>query len=333
MKKVSIIPLMMGLVIGGVAIKIGLDKLQEAQASGRRDMILTVVATSEIPATAPIQSAMVSLVETPKTPLVDGTCFADAKDVVGRVAAHSIPRGVVIREALLTPKGTPPGLAVRIMPGFRAVSVKVNEVTGVAYQIQPGAFVDIIAVMTVNKGRHKETISRIILQNIEVAAVGQALNSAGGEGGSSKVAKSVTVLVRDSDAPMLHLAQTRGQLTLALRSGDDGTLADNAGNASESDLLGEEPFAPAPRERPSRSGPVHRGSVTVINGGSVREHSFGGGDGAETSGGSTAGTERSHRTPRSNGSSTNPGSGGNADDDDDDDGFDDKRPPTYRPGV
>jgi pilus assembly protein CpaB len=269
MKKVAIIPLAMGVLVGGLAIKFGLDTIQEAKANSRQQMVTTVVATVEIQATSEIDLTMVKLVETPMTPLLGKNSFTKLEDVVGRVASATIAEGGVVRDAVLAPVGTPAGLMVRIKQGFRAVSVKIDEVTGVAFQLRPGVFVDVIAVMDVRRGRRKETISRILLQAIEVAAVGRTLND-GDEGrGKGKVAKSVTLLVKDSDVPRLHLAQTKGRLTLAMRSPDDKLVADT-GEATESEILGtlaKKIAEPAPKApEPYRPPPTPKQTVTVVSG-------------------------------------------------------------------
>ncbi len=276
MKKVAMIPLALGLLIGGIAIKLGLDALQEAKAGTQRQTITTVVATAEIPATSTIEASMVKTVETPETPLLGKGYFTEVKKVVGRVPAYSIAEGVVLRESLLTPRGTPPGLAVRIQPGMRAVSVKVNEVTGVAYQIQPGARVDVIAVMAVNWGGKRETVSSIILQNVEVAAVGRTLHAANKDG-KGRASKSVTLLVKDTDAPRLHLAQTRGKLTLALRSAEDNEISEIS-SATESELLGVFVEKPAQSEKPpepKKSSFSQGRDITVVHGSHTRLHQFG----------------------------------------------------------
>ncbi|MEE9293639.1 MAG: Flp pilus assembly protein CpaB [Phycisphaerae bacterium] len=278
MKKVAMIPLALGLLIGGIAIKLGLDTLQEAKAGARRKIITTVVAIAEIPATSIIEASMIKTVETPETPLLGKGYFTEAEKVVGRVPAYSIAQGVVLRESLLSPPGTPPGLAVRIQPGMRAVTVKVNEVTGVAYQIQPGARVDVIAVMAVvNREGTRETVSRIILQDVEVGAVGRTLQ-ASSQDGKGRASKSVTLLVKSTDAPRLHLAQTRGKLTLALRSGDDNEIAE-AHSATESELLGIFAEKPAESEKPAaepRKPSFSQGrDITVVHGSHIRIHRFG----------------------------------------------------------
>ncbi len=269
MKKVAIVPLVMGVVLGGLAIKFGLDTIQEAKANNALRMVKTVVAAVDISATMEITKEMLKEIETPETPLLGEDGFASMEGLVGRVTAMQIAAGSIVRGSLLAPEGTPPGLTVRIKPGFRAVSVKIDEVTGVAYQLQPGGFVDVIAVMDVRRDRRNETISRILLQKVEVAAVGRTLSDDSESSGKAKVAKSVTLLVRDKDVPKLHLAQTKGRLTLAMRSADDD-LESNPGNATESELLGlfggagksqqQTPDAPAQQAFTGHS-------VTVVNGG------------------------------------------------------------------
>ncbi len=295
MKKVAIIPLALGVFVGGMAIKLGMDAFEKVKADSAQETLNVVIAATEIPATSAIDRAMITLIETPMTPLTGEDAFGSVEDLIGRVVASSIPRGGVVRSSLLAPDGTPPGLGVRIKKGFRAVSVKVNEVTGVAYQIRPGAFVDVIAVMTLDSGRRKETVSRTILQNVEVGAVGRVLASASdGGGGKGKVANSITLLVKDSDAPLLHLAQTRGKLTLALRSDEDKESTET-GHSTESELLGGfdadlnlQPKDPVV-EKVVKTKTAH--AVTVVHGANVSRHSFG----SEPSGSSNSRRTRSNR--------------------------------------
>ncbi|MCH7526745.1 MAG: Flp pilus assembly protein CpaB [Planctomycetes bacterium] len=247
--KLAIVPLVMGAAIGGLAIKLGLDTVRKAKAGGQVEEVIVVVAATNIPATTLIEARMLRELKTPASPLVGEDGFSSKEDLVDRVAATSIPRGALVREALLAPEGTPPGLSVRIPAGYRAVSVKIDEVSGVAYQLTPGCFVDVIAVMDVKEGRRRETLSRIILQKVEVAAVGQVINKSNDSGGKDAVAKSVTLLVRVAEVPKLHLAQTRGKVTLAMRSPEDDRESPS-GTTKESELFGMLPgnmSNPAPR--------------------------------------------------------------------------------------
>jgi pilus assembly protein CpaB len=300
MKKGTIIPLVLGLGLGVVAIKFFLSNIQKARADARNEVVPAVVTVDDIPATAEITPAMLKVLETPMTPLLGRDSFQQVKDVVGRVAQTTIPRGSIVREELLAPEGTPAGLMVRIPKGYRAVSVKINEVSAVGYQLRPGTFVDVIAVMRV--GRANELVSRIILQQIKVVAVGRMLSSQSDDGGKSKAAQSVTLLVKDSDVPKLHLAQTEGKITLAMRSPDDN-IESEPGHASRSEILG---LTPPPLAKPVVSQslanfpvePEDNYDLTVVDGkGRVATHSFSGRNSTRRASSDDPASRRTSRRP------------------------------------
>jgi Flp pilus assembly protein CpaB len=167
------------------------------------------------------------------------------------VTAKPIPQNAPVLKSMLAPEGTKPRMVGRIPPGFRAVSVKIDEVTGVAYQMQAGDWVDVIVVMDLDSGSRakKETIAEVILQHVQVAAVGQGSGTeaepAGGKG-AVKPAKSVTLLVKEEDAPKLHLAATRGKITLTMR-GEDDKMTDQPMVAHSSEIGAQGTIAePAP---------------------------------------------------------------------------------------
>jgi len=230
MKGRAIIPLVLGLCMGLIAVKILVNKLQSAQGSTVETAMVSVVrATRDIGSFEEITPDMVEVIETVDNTFVPaGERISATEDVVGRVAAKSIPKSGPVLTSMIAPVGTPPGMVGRIPPGFRAVSVKVDEVTSVAYQLSPGDWVDVIVVMDVETGgqyRRKDTIAEVILQRVRVAAVGRATGGTSNETGATmKPAKSATLLIAEEDVPKLHLAQTRGKLTLAMRGSEDDLL-------------------------------------------------------------------------------------------------------------
>jgi pilus assembly protein CpaB len=216
MKSRAVIPLVVGLAIGIVAIRSFFNLLQEARGSGATDMVKIVRANVDIAPTAEITKEMIELVEVPKA-LAPEAPFQKLEGLVGRVTSQMIPSGVPIAPCLLAPEGTPPGMVARIQEGYRGVAVKIDEIAGVAGFISPGTRVDVLIVMS-PKGHRGETISKVILQNVEVLAVGQKVEN---RNGKAEITRSVTVLVNPEDATKLHLASSKGKLRLALRNQDD----------------------------------------------------------------------------------------------------------------
>ncbi len=253
MKGKAVIPLVLGLCIGLVAVKFVVDTLKKAQASGSSQRAITAVrAKQDIHAYALITPELVEVIETTDNKFAPvNERVSKLEDLKDRVSAKAIPRHAPILQSMLAPPGTPHGMEGRIKPGYRAVSVKIDEVTGVAYQVQPGDLVDVIVVMDIDTGgrsKKKETMAEVILQRVEVAAIGQSTTSTSEEAASKvKPAKSATLLVPEEDVPKLHLAATRGKITLSMRGNDDHMTSTPAVAHSDDLLSGtaRPPAAPA----------------------------------------------------------------------------------------
>jgi pilus assembly protein CpaB len=249
MKGKAFIPLVLGLVVGLLAVKLVVDTVRESQAGQKSETSKLVRAKMDIGAYVEIRPEMVEEVEVKDTSVAPKEQLVRKEDLFKkdatpsgdwRVTAKAIPAGSFILQNMLAPKGAKAGMVARIKPGQRAVSVKIDEVTAAGYQIKPGDLVDVMVVMEVRgTGRRKETIAEVLLQRIEVAAIGQAIDDTTPAGGTTqrpRPAKSATLLVDEADAPKLHLAASRGRIALALR-GDDELLSDKRISASSSKLL------------------------------------------------------------------------------------------------
>ena len=252
MKTKAIIPLIVGLGVGLYAVKMGMDLVQKARGDGLGGQAVKIAVTKqEIPMGTMFTPEMLELVDVPKA-LAPARSFNTVEDLVGRVTMHALLVGGYISEDLLAAPGSSAGLQVKIPPGFRAVSVKVDEFTGVAGFIKPGARVDVIVVMAVKNGSKRDTISQTLLQDIEVAAVGQEMALSGDPG--AQVARSITLLVNPRDAAALHLADTKGEIRLALRQQEDTELGE-FNSATESALVsGNLPTSQNERPEPKQPG-------------------------------------------------------------------------------
>lgn len=230
----AIIPLVIGLGVGIFAIKIFMNVLQKAKGASNVDTVEVVKASQEIPATSEITAEMVEMVTVPLALAPRGT-LTDKQKLIRRVANQTIPAGVPIFSTMLAPEGTPPGMISRIPEGYRAVAVRIDEFVGVGGWMKPGSYVDVAVVMDVRASNNRSTVSKIVLQNVQVLAIGQTIQAQGTTGAS--LARSVTLMIRPDDVTKLHLAASKGQLRLALR-GQHDALSETGQLATESDLLG-----------------------------------------------------------------------------------------------
>jgi pilus assembly protein CpaB len=181
--------------------------------------------------------------------------FTDAQKLDGRVMKNSVLRGEPILDGKLTPVGTVGGLSAVIAEGRRAITVRVNDVIGVAGFALPGNYVDIIvSTQQENGGKQSsskdDSISKIVLEKILVLAVAQEV---GRDETKPKVVNAVTLEVTPDQAEKLDLARSVGTLSLVLRNQvDTATLATDG--ATKFTLLGTQ----APVAASAPSAPVHR---------------------------------------------------------------------------
>ncbi len=231
----AIIPLVVGLGLGVLALKVFFNVLEKAKASPTAT-VSVVYAMANIEPTVEIQDNMVEMRQVTKEAVPD-TCFRDKAEVVGRVASWPIPKGCPIGAMQLAPKGTPPGMAVKIAEGYRAVAVQIDESAGVAGWLKPGSRVDVVVMLSSLDRGSNQSISKVILQNVEVLAVGQDIGKASDT--AAALTRSVTLSVTPADVPKLHLASTKGKLRLAMRNQRDFGVAKEE-ETTDNDLITDE---------------------------------------------------------------------------------------------
>ena len=283
MKPKAIIPLVLGVCVGGIAIKLVLNVVANAQGASQANMAKCAVAKVDIGFAEEITAEKLVLKDWLRDSLPEQH-FEDLEELLNRVTNMYIPKDVPIYPTMLAQVGTPPGIQTRIKPGYRAVSVGIDEITGVAYQLKPGDRVDVISLVERKRrdGR-MDSISRIILQNVEIAAVGRALHSGKPGDAPKSAARSVTLLLKPEEVTKLHLAQSnRGKISLALRGNTDDVESNILASASNDQLLGinpseygnaEESPSAAVDQAPVKFDPVPTAvwSVTVLNGNDMRQ--------------------------------------------------------------
>jgi pilus assembly protein CpaB len=217
--------------ISGVAAMMLATKFISGGGQGSAGKV--VVALQDIPLGTPISAPMLQEVTWPGDNKPTGA-FNLANDLVGRVPSSNILRGEPILDTRLAAVGSRGGLAAAIPQGYRAITVKVNEVVGVAGFALPGSFVDVMVNVRADR---EESVSKIVLERIQVLAVAQ---EAFRDETKPKVVNAVTLQVLPDQAEKIDLARSIGTLSLVLRNQIDEQISDTKGIRSE-DLLPTKP--------------------------------------------------------------------------------------------
>ena len=203
-----------------------------------------VVAKSEIPLGAKIVAEQLALAPIPNGSAPEGV-FRKLGDVVGRVAVTPIGTREPITTLKLAPEGAAAGLPAVIPEGYRAMTVKVDDVVGVSGFVMPGSYVDVVAVIQpVALNAAQGPISKIVLQNIKVLASGAKIDSPEDQRSPADV-KAVTLQVTPEQAEKLVLAANEGKLQLVMRNYGDQEDTQTPG-ASKSSLLTGDSVRPEP---------------------------------------------------------------------------------------
>jgi pilus assembly protein CpaB len=217
------------------------------------------VAAREIDLGTALDATAITTLAWPGGSLPEGA-FPDPAALQGRVVRTSLARGEPILASKLAPVGARGGLAAAIGEGRRAITVRVNEVIGVAGFALPGNLVDVMVHTTVDDDKRGSgaPLSKIVLEGILVLAVAQ---EAGRDETRPKVVNAVTLEVTPQQAELLDVARSVGNLSLVLRNPVDRREAATAG-MGKADLFGA-PGSPVPvavrtvATRPA-AGPVSR---------------------------------------------------------------------------
>jgi len=221
-----------------------------------------VVAAVDIELGSRVNPQMLTTVDWPSGSVPNGA-FSEIKALDERVVKVGVLRGEALIEGKLAPVGTQGGLSAVIASGKRAMTVRVNDVVGVAGFALPGNYVDVMVNAQQDKGRGEEAlqISKTVLEKVLVLAVAQEANR---DDTKPKVVSAVTLELSLEDSEKLDLARSVGTLSLVLRNQMDKTTVATDG-ITKGQLFGAKELvqvaatapAPAPaRPRAHRPGPA-----------------------------------------------------------------------------
>ena len=221
-------------VLAGISAVLLAARWMGQQAGGETTMAL--VASRDLVPGQAITAPMLQSIAWPTSALPAGS-FNDAKKLDGRVVRTSMFKGEPVLAPKLAPEGTKAGLDSLIKEGYRAISVKVNEVVGVAGFLAPGSYVDLLVNI---KDERDKQISRVVLQRIMVLAVAQEAQRP--DESKPKVVNAVTLEVTPEQAEKIDLARNIGELSLMLRNQVDTKDGITDGVRREN-LFGTQPLA------------------------------------------------------------------------------------------
>jgi pilus assembly protein CpaB len=222
-----------------------------AKKSEPSDLKDIVLAARPLSVGTTVKPADIKLGKVPSAGFPKGA-FSKAEEVIDRPIISNVLIDEPVLEGRLAVRGSGLGLAPIIPVGMRAVTVRVNDVTGISGFVLPGMRVDVL--VTGRPPNSDGTITTTCLQNMVVLSAGTAIQP--DARGNAIQAATVTLLASPDQAETLTLANTEGRIQLVLRNGSDQTIEKTPGR-DVSELYGVRAVhkkppseAPPPRPRP-----------------------------------------------------------------------------------
>ena len=173
--------------------------------------VARVIAQQHIPLGTKLESKHVKLEFYPED-LVAGKGYESVQQVIGLLAKNEIFTGDILRKERLAYPGDGTTLAALIAPNMRAVTIRVNDVIGVAGFLLPGDFVDVIYT------HGKISSAQTVLKKIKILAVDQTARTDKSE---PIIVRAVTLELTPKQAEQLITAKSKGDLQLSLRNPND----------------------------------------------------------------------------------------------------------------
>jgi len=247
-KKRTLLLLLIAVILGLAAAWLANDwilKRTVTPAAAADDSQPVVVAALEIPLGQRVEGAHIKTIAMPRNVVPKGA-FNDTKAVEGRIATQPLLPGEILLEGRVVEHFGGSTLSSIVNPNMRAVTVRVNDVIGVAGFLLPGNRVDVLA----SRKEDRRAVTRTLLQDLKVLAVDQ---TAATDKNEPVIVRAVTLEITPKDAEKLVGAREEGSIQLTLRNpGDDSLVSD-----------------PLPKAVAKREPPAPTPSVTIIRGTTV----------------------------------------------------------------
>ncbi len=207
-----------------------------ANAGGAVKTVDVVVAQHALALGARLTKDDVKLVKWPADTQVPGT-FAKVDAVLDRGLIATVEENEPLIAAKLAPLEAGAGLPPSIPQGMRAISVKVNEVVGVAGFVVPGTRVDVMVTLS-NRQAQQDSVTRVVVSNVQVLTAGTRYDQENAKDGKPIPSTVVTLLVSPEDGERIALAASEGQVMLTLRNPLDTSATPTLGTRTSA-LLGQ----------------------------------------------------------------------------------------------
>lgn len=213
--------LLLAIIVSGV-FTFWLSRHFAHSRSNVTDQLRYVAITKKMNAGVMLTAGDVELIKWPSGVPLEGA-FTHQEDVLGRTLLYPLAAGEPLQNRQLSSPGSNAGLSGKIPEGMRALSLKSDQVVGVAGYLLPGTHVDVL--VTFHTPTSPDPVTLTILQDAEILTAGQKMQP--DPEGKANAVDVVTILVTPQDAERVVMASAQGTVHFILRNGSDHLHVDD----------------------------------------------------------------------------------------------------------
>lgn len=240
--------LLAGLISGSMTLWLS-RRIKQASAATTATHVY-VAASRDLEAGELLKSDNLVMLQWPASVPVEGG-FTKVDEVIGRSVMYPISKSEPLLNRQLVAAGSGVGLAAKIPQGMRAISMRSDEVVGVAGFLLPGTHVDVLVTYRTTNAADPATAT--VVQDAEVLAAGQKLQP--DPDGKPSTVNVVTLLLDPANAEKAVLASTQGTVHFVLRNGADRVQADTRPITISQLVTAPAPTGSAPKATHIKEGP------------------------------------------------------------------------------
>jgi len=265
--------LLVAIIMGAVAAFMARSFIQGQSQTVQQTTKTIIVAASSVDVGMVLTEPYIAEIQWHSATLPEGA-FTSKEEFLSagrRYALVPIARNEPILRTKVAEAGNGGILSAMLDKNMRAVTIRVDDVSGVAGFILPGSRVDVALIRTETTGEGPTTSSNIFLQNVKVLATDQVTGVTVEK--AAVVARAVTLEVSTEDAQKILIAEKVGKLSLILRQNGNGATAENTRRITDRELL---MLGPAKAEAKEAAAPAPRNdntTVIIVRGAKPEEYS------------------------------------------------------------
>jgi pilus assembly protein CpaB len=232
--RLVLVPIIIGLVVTLIVRQVLAPPTQAASAGPEVELapVVTVATKEPIPAKTKLTEQQLIVKQVPKT-MLTGLEFSAVKDLAGQTAAVALSPGEIVLKNRVVPDGKG-SMAYRIPAGMRAITIRIDELSGAAGFPEVGDRVDLILILQEKAPARPNATARMIYENVEILGKGPAPNAAAQAAGATVITSdspklsSLTLAMTSEQSVEVAMAEQLGLIKVilrpALKEGDKGRL-------------------------------------------------------------------------------------------------------------